>query len=66
MLRSRWAVTPLPGKDPAEAAMAGKNRIGRENRKPKQDKNKRHKGQTPTARSTALDAINHPNPPVKH
>jgi hypothetical protein len=37
--------------------MGGKNKGGREARKPKQDKNKKQKGQTPAPRSPALDAI---------
>ena len=36
--------------------MAGKNKGGREAKKPKQDQNKEQKGQTPPARSV-LDAI---------
>jgi hypothetical protein len=36
--------------------MAGKNKGGREVKKPKQDQNKKQKGQTPSAPS-ALDAI---------
>ena len=36
--------------------MSGKNKGGREARKPVQDQNKKSKGQTPQARS-ALDAI---------
>ncbi len=52
--------------DTMEAAMAGKNKGGRESRKPKQDKNKKHKGQTPLPRSsTAIDVINHVNPPPR-
>lgn len=38
--------------------MSGKNKGGREARKPTQDQNKKSKGQTPQPRS-ALDAINH-------
>jgi hypothetical protein len=41
-----------------EPDMSGKNKGGREARKPVQEQNKKAKGQTPTAR-TALDAINH-------
>ena len=37
--------------------MSGKNKGGRESRKPVQDQNKKSKGQTPQPRS-ALDAIN--------
>jgi hypothetical protein len=44
--------------------MGEKNRGGRETRKPKADKNKKAKGQTPQPRSAALDAINHTNPPA--
>jgi hypothetical protein len=36
--------------------MAGTNKGGREVKKPKQDQNKKQRGQTPSARS-ALDAI---------
>ena len=43
--------------------MAGKNKGGREARKPKQDQNKKTKGQTPSATGTgtapAIDRINH-------
>jgi hypothetical protein len=39
--------------------MAGKNKGGRETRKPKQDKNKKAAGQTPAPRSSAVDVINH-------
>jgi hypothetical protein len=39
--------------------MSGKNKQGRETRKPKADKNKKSKGQTPQPRSTAVDTINH-------
>jgi hypothetical protein len=39
--------------------MAGKNKGGRETRKPKQDKNKKASGQTPAPRSSAVDVINH-------
>ena len=35
--------------------MAGKNKGGREARKPKQEKNKKHKGQTPPAAMHLLD-----------
>ena len=38
--------------------MAGKNKGGRETRKPKQDKNKKAAGQTPAPRSSAVDVIN--------
>ncbi len=40
--------------------MAGKNKGGRETRKPKQERNKKPKGQTPVPTDPALDAINHP------
>ena len=39
--------------------MAGKNKGGREARKPKQDQNKKPKGQTPRPTDSAVDAINH-------
>lgn len=39
--------------------MGGKQKAGREVRKPKQDKNKKVKGQTPPPRSATLDVINH-------
>lgn len=39
--------------------MGGKNKGGREARKPKQDQNVKTKGQTPTAGGAAIDAINH-------
>ena len=45
--------------------MHEKNKGGRENRKPKQDKNKKQKGQTPLPRSATLDTINHVNAPNK-
>jgi hypothetical protein len=45
--------------------MAEKSKVGRETRKPKADKNKKAKGQTPQPRSAAIDAINHPNTPSK-
>jgi hypothetical protein len=37
--------------------MAGKNKGGREARKPKADKNKKQTGQTPSAASPALDGM---------
>lgn len=46
--------------------MGGKNKGGREARKPKQEQNKKQKGQTPTARAAAVDAINNPNTRAKH
>ena len=39
--------------------MAGKNKGGREAKKPKQEQNKKAKGQTPSATSPAINAINH-------
>jgi hypothetical protein len=39
--------------------MGEKSKQGRETRKPKQDKNKKVKGQTPQPRSATVDAINH-------
>jgi hypothetical protein len=39
--------------------MGDKNKAGREARKPKADKNKKAKGQTPPPRSAAIDTINH-------
>ena len=39
--------------------MAGKNKNGREVRKPKQERNKKQKGQTPSPADSALVAINH-------
>lgn len=38
--------------------MAGKNKGGREARKPKQDQNKKQKGQTPSQTMPASDASN--------
>ena len=38
--------------------MGEKSKQGREARKPKQDKNKKAKGQTPQPRSATVDAIN--------
>jgi len=43
--------------------MGEKSKQGREARKPKADKNKKAKGQTPPPRSAALDAINHVTAP---
>lgn len=40
--------------------MAGKNKGGRESRKPKQEQNKKVKGQTPSPVNPALDVINRP------
>jgi len=39
--------------------MAGKNKSGRETRKPKQDKNKKVAGQTPAPRSSSVGVSNH-------
>ena len=47
--------------------MAGKNKGGREARKPKQEQNVKPKGQTPTAGGGAtIDAINHKAKPKSH
>jgi hypothetical protein len=43
--------------------MAGKNKGGREARKPKQEQNKKQKGQSPAPADRAVDAI---NPPTGH
>jgi hypothetical protein len=40
--------------------MSGKNKGGREARKPKQDQNKKHKGFVEPTSTPALDAVNHP------
>lgn len=48
-----------------EAAMGEKSKAGREARKPKADKNKKAKGQTPQPRSATLDTINHVAAPPK-
>jgi hypothetical protein len=45
--------------------MAGKNKGGREARKPKADKNKKQHGQTPSAVSPALESMNHAGRPPK-
>jgi hypothetical protein len=45
--------------------MAGKNKGGREARKPKADKNKKQTGQTPSAASPALDGMNNAGRPPK-
>jgi hypothetical protein len=45
--------------------MGGKNKGGRETRKPKQDKNKKSGGQTPGPRSSAVEVINHKGTPPK-
>ena len=42
--------------------MGEKSKQGREARKPKADKNKKAKGQTPAPRSETVDAINHTGP----
>lgn len=45
--------------EPQESVMAGKNKGGREARKPKQEQNKKSKGQTPSpTTSPSLDAMN--------
>jgi hypothetical protein len=41
--------------------MAGKNKGGREARKPKQEQNKKQKGQSPTPADSAVNAINPPS-----
>jgi hypothetical protein len=41
--------------------MAGKNKGGREARKPKQEQNKKQKGQSPAPADRAVDAINPPS-----
>lgn len=38
--------------------MSGKNKGGRETRKPKQEQNKKQKGQTPGPTDPAVDVIN--------
>ncbi|MDP9408421.1 MAG: hypothetical protein M3P95_11320 [Actinomycetota bacterium] len=48
-----------------ERDMSGKNKGGREAKKPTQEQNKKSKGQTPQARS-ALDAIKQPVSRTKH
>ena len=40
--------------------MVGKNKGGREARKPKQEQNKKQKGQSPAAADRAVDAISLP------
>jgi hypothetical protein len=42
-----------------EPDMSGKNKGGRETRKPKQEQNKKPKGQTPSPGDPTVDAINH-------
>jgi hypothetical protein len=42
--------------------MASKNKGGRESRKPKQEQNKKKKGQTPSASGVA-EAVKHPPRP---
>jgi hypothetical protein len=39
--------------------MSGKNKGGREDRKPKQEQNKKHKGVVVPVASPMLDAVNH-------
>jgi hypothetical protein len=51
--------------EPQEIVMAGKNKGGRETRKPKQEQNKKHKGQTPAPTSPSLDVINAAGRPPK-
>ena len=46
--------------------MGEKSRGGREVRKPKQDQNKKPKGQTPPPTAPALDRINHTGVQPKH
>jgi hypothetical protein len=49
-----------PDGQPAEVEMGHeKSKGGRETRKPKADKNKKAKGQTPAPRTATVDAINH-------
>lgn len=45
--------------------MAGKNKGGREDKKPKAESNKKVKGQTPPAGGGSIDAINHKGKPKK-
>jgi hypothetical protein len=42
-----------------ETTMSGKNKGGREDRKPKQEQNKKHKGVAVPPQSSTLDAVNH-------
>lgn len=56
MLAGSGCVVDGPGQQ--EAAMGGKNKGGREARKPKQDQNKKAKGQTPSPVAPALDGMN--------
>jgi hypothetical protein len=51
--------------DDEETVMAGKNKGGREARKPKADKNKKQTGQTPSAASPALEHMNNAGRPPK-
>jgi hypothetical protein len=46
--------------------MGGKNKGGREARKPKAEQNVKTKGQTPAQGSGAVDAINHKGKPKSH
>jgi hypothetical protein len=39
--------------------MSGKNKGGREDRKPKQEQNKKHKGVVVPTQAPALDVVNH-------
>jgi len=45
--------------------MASKNKSGRETRKPKQEQNKRVKGQTPSPVHQAVEATRGKQPPTK-
>jgi hypothetical protein len=44
-----------------EVLMSGKNKGGREDRKPKQEQNKKHKGFVVPTTTATLDAVNHPD-----
>jgi len=46
--------------------MASKNKSGRETRKPKQDQNKRPKGQTPSPVNQAVESARGGHSPAKH
>lgn len=48
-----------------EHPMASKNKSGRETRKPKQDQNKRVKGQTPSPVSHAIEATQSKHTPKR-
>jgi len=45
--------------------MSGKNKGGREARKPKQEQNKKHKGFVVPPATPVLDAVNHTSPQPK-